>query len=135
MKYSIEQLGWIAREWCGEALGGDAEETWMEPVADIMLGMFRLIRDNTVVFYELMSFEVEGDNILLRVKHFNPGMKGWEEKDKSLTFILQEVTQDKAVFNGLVFNRDGDDGINIELLMKTKGKMNWVTFNYKRKRS
>ena len=135
MKYSIEQLGWIAGEWCGEALGGDAEETWMEPVADIMLGMFRLIRDNTVVFYELMSFEVEGDNILFRVKHFNPGMKGWEEKDKSLTFILQEVTQDKAVFNGLVFNRDGDDGLNIELLMKTKGKMNWVTFNYKRKRS
>ena len=66
-----------------------------------MMGMFRLVQDGKVIFYEFMSIEQEAQGPVLRIKHFNPGLVGWEEKGDSIVFELQEIGDQKAVFETL----------------------------------
>ena len=64
------------------------------------MAMFRWLKpDGSVSFYELMVIEQEPDGrIFLRIKHFYPGMKGWEEKDESAEGLLVALKDQKAVF-------------------------------------
>ncbi|MCB0249132.1 MAG: hypothetical protein KDI07_11185, partial [Anaerolineae bacterium] len=51
-----------------------------------------------------------------RIKHFNPGLRGWEEKDDSVTFTLESIEGQSATFTRdttdgpvwLIYRRDAD---------------------------
>ena len=113
----LKELAWIAGDW----VGGDEEtliqEQWTEPAGESMMGMFRLVQGDKVVFYEFMSIELGIDGPVLRIKHFNPGLVGWEEKDESVVFDLTEFGPNRAVFETekdgdpehLAFERNGDE--------------------------
>lgn len=53
-----------------------------------MMGMYRLIRNAKPAFYELCTIVEENGSLVLRLKHFNPDLKGWEETDKTVDFPL-----------------------------------------------
>jgi len=59
-----------------------------------MLGMYRLVKDGKPVFYELVTISEEKGSLVIRLKHFNPDLTGWEEKDKSQSFW--HIKKDKA---------------------------------------
>ena len=52
---SIEDVKWIAGHWKGEALGGIVEEVWTEPLGGSMMCAFKLVVDDKVKFYELVT--------------------------------------------------------------------------------
>ena len=60
--------------------------------------MFRRIQSGKVRVYEFVTIEQEDEELVLRIKHFNPGLIGWEEKDDSVAFTLVELNGEKAVF-------------------------------------
>ena len=62
---SIEDVAWIAGHWRGEAFGGITEEIWSPPMGKSIMGMFRLIKEGKVDFYE-MEIIVEENGGLLR---------------------------------------------------------------------
>lgn len=129
----IEDLGWIAGHWSGEALGGWSEEIWSEPVAGSMLGMFRLIREERPVFYELMTLAEDRGSLVLRVKHFDPDLVGWEEKTETVDFNLVALNKDSAFFNGLTFQKSKKDELVIFLAFKqTDGSYREEIFRYRR---
>lgn len=80
------------------------------------MGMFRWQKNGAIWFYELMVIEPEDDHVVLRIKHFYPGLKGWEEKDESATFLLVQLEDEYAVFlqinrpnaPWLIYRREGD---------------------------
>jgi len=74
------------------------EEYWSPLAAGTMMGMFRWIREGRVRFYELITIGLEGVELILRIKHFNPGLVGWEEKDESKEFVLVQLGGNEAVF-------------------------------------
>ena len=45
-----------------------------------------------------MSMEPDGSRLVFRIKHFAPGLVGWEEKDAAITLDLVRLTEDEAVF-------------------------------------
>lgn len=95
---SISDLAWIEGRWKGECNGEPIEEHWSAPDGGSIMGMFRWIRDCKIRFFELFTVEQEGGGLALRIKHFHPGLKGWEGKDESATFDLVDQRDGEAVW-------------------------------------
>ena len=129
---SIEDMSWIAGHWKGEAMGGKFEETWNPPMGGEMLGMFKLVSDGKVRFYEIMTITPENDSFVLRIKHFSPGLKGWEEKEDSIEFPLVNATKRKIQFYGLKFSKTNDQELAIEVAAGDDNKKQIVALNCKR---
>src|SRR6516225_5804665 len=81
---SVADIAWLAGSWTSEAFGGVGEEIWSSPSANTMVGMYRLIKDGKVLFYELCIIAPEGDSLVLKLKHFHPDLRGWEAKDAAV---------------------------------------------------
>lgn len=111
----VADFGWLAGHWRGPGLGGVAEEVWSAPEANSMMGMFRLLKDDGVVFYELMSLQPDGGSVVLALKHFNADLTGWEERDEVRRFRLLRLTPDAAYFDGLTFRRIGADSVVVHV--------------------
>ena len=133
-RYSIEDMSWIAGRWTGEAMGGQFEETWNPPMGDEMMGMFKLVNDGKVVFYELMTIVPKNESYVLRLKHFGDGLVGWEEKDKSVEFPLESVTSKEIKFKGLKFNRLSKFAKDMIIEVETKKEAKTESLIFKCKR-
>ena len=129
---TVEQLSWLTGNWLGEGFGGElSEETWQPARAKTMLGIFRQHAEGKPMFYELMLLHETGGTVELRLKHFNPDLTGWEEKDKFLTFKLVALEPNTAYFSGLTYRREGDT-LRIFLAMRREGKLEEAAFTLKR---
>jgi hypothetical protein len=94
----IESLGWIVGRWAGGRGSDWFEEWWAEPAGGAMVGMFRWLHDGAVRFYELLTVEPDGERLVWRIKHFKPGLIGWEEKNAAVTLDLVQIDDGEAVF-------------------------------------
>jgi uncharacterized protein DUF6265 len=130
----IADLAWFAGSWTCEAMGGSAEEIWSAPRNGGMMGMFRLIRNGSPVFYELLTLVEENGSLILRVKHFSPKMTGWEEKDQTIDFPLVAKENNVIYFDGMTFKREGPDAVTIFLAIHSKkdGSVREEAFRYTR---
>ncbi|MEP7358512.1 MAG: DUF6265 family protein, partial [Anaerolineales bacterium] len=114
---SANDVAWLAGRWVGTRAGDAIEEIWSPPAANTLMGMFRWLRDGKVRFFELISLEAAGAGLVLRLKHFEPGLQGWEEKDQAVTFDLVALSDDEVVFfqhslrktQWMVYRRSGPD--------------------------
>ena len=98
-----------------------------------MIGTFKHSKDGKPVFYEFMSFFEHGGSLVLRLKHFNPDLTGWEEKDKFVEFKFVAKKDGAMYFSGLTFMSDGKDSAKIYLAMRNKdGALREEVFNLKR---
>lgn len=128
-------MAWLAGSWTGEGLGGHVEEIWSPPQAGAMMGMFRLLREGKTAFYELMTLVEENGSLVLRVKHFNPDLTGWEERDKTVDFAFAAMAGDRFFFDGLTFERQGADALTIHVVISAKdGTVHEEAFSYSRAR-
>ncbi len=114
---TIEDASWLAGRWVGEGFGGQMEETW-PPVGGQMVGHFRYWREGQPQFYEFLMMDVVEGGVRMRVKHFNPDMVGWEEKDGWVTFEPGSVGPDALVFDGFEIRREGADRVVMRLRMR-----------------
>jgi len=95
---SLADLSWIAGDWVGGDDDSFIQEQWSAPEGNDMMGMFRLIQGGDVGFYEFMTITRDATGTVLRIKHFDPGLVGWEEKTDSVVFGLVKVGTHRAVF-------------------------------------
>ncbi len=114
----IEDAAWLAGRWVGTGFGGEMEETWAPPIGGQMVGHFRYWRDGEPQFYEFMMLDVVEGGVRMRVKHFNPDMVGWEEKDGWHTFEPVSVGPEALLFNGLEIRREGADRVVMTIRLR-----------------
>ena len=130
--FRIADLAWLAGRWTGEGFGGKVEETWSPPTAGTMTGTFRLDSQAegrwTPTFYEFMVILETPDGIVLRLKHFNPDVTGWETQDEFVDFPLIRVDKRRAEFRGLIYERTADGGLRIEIKLRGDEGVQEVTF-------
>ncbi len=127
---TIDDIAWLAGSYRGEGLGGVVEEIWSEPAAGMMVGLFRATKNDSLMFTELMYISEEDSSLVLRLKHFNPDLTGWEEKDEVEEFRLVKMTDNAAYFDGSTIRR-GDDGgmaayVNVRKSDGTLGEFGFV---------
>ncbi len=129
----IEDVAWISGRWSGEAFGGQCEEVWLPPLAGNMIGMYRLTKNGKTVFFELFSLSEVDGSVVLRLKHFHPDLKGWEEKDETIDFPLLAFTETNLFFDRLTFHKVNHNEITVYLAMRSKdGQTREETFSYNR---
>ncbi len=128
----ISMVAWILGHWKGPALGGEAEEMWTKPTVGSMIGSFKHSVNNEVNFYEIQTISEIDSTLIMRLKHFDPELKGWEEKDETVNFELVKVEENKVFFDGLTFEKINDDQMNVYVVMKSKGKLSELKFPYER---
>lgn len=129
----IEDLGWLAGAWKGEAMGGEFEETWNRPLGDSMSGLFRLVEGGKTVFSEHMMVMPQDGSLIIRLKHFDAQLHGWEEKDKTVDFRLLKMDGQTAWFNGLTYRLNSPDSMDIFVRMKSpSGEISELHFPAKR---
>lgn len=130
----LENIRWIAGNWKGEAFGGITEENWSEPSGGSMMATFKLINDGKVSFYEIETISEVNNSLLLRLKHFNNDLKGWETKDETVDFPLIRVTKNKAIFEGMIFESVDENNMIVYVAIEQKdGKTITIPFNYTKK--
>lgn len=131
MEPKLENISWLAGNWKGNALGGKVEENWSKPTGGSMMAAFKLYKDGKVVFYEIEIIREVDNNLVLQLKHFNNDLKGWETKDETVDFPLKELTTNKAVFEGMTFEKVSDNEMNVYVDMHQKdGSIEVLKFNY-----
>ncbi|MCZ6774991.1 MAG: DUF6265 family protein [Ignavibacteria bacterium] len=133
---TINDMVWIVGHFQGEALGGIFEEVWAPPFGGAMMGMFKVVKDDTVVFYELLTIIEESNSLNLKLKHFNADLTGWEEKDEFQSFPLVKLTQDAAFFDGITFRKLDQDTIQVFVaIQQSDDETQEIEFKYHRVKS
>jgi len=130
----IADFTWLAGTWRGPGLGGMGEELWSVPAGGSMMGIYRLLEDEQVVFYELLTLVESGGSLLLTLKHFHPDLRGWEERDDTVQLPFIKAEAGSYYFEGLTFAPRPDGTLKIHLANKSKkgDSATEVTFNFQR---
>jgi hypothetical protein len=119
---TVEDVAWLEGRWIGVGLGGCSEENMAPPVGGQMMGMFRQTKaDGSLWFYEFYTIAPKGSSIAIRIKHFNPDLSGWEEKDGFVEFPLVAIEEGAVYFDGLTYALDGKRGLRSAVAIEGKG--------------
>jgi hypothetical protein len=94
----IKDLSFMAGRWTTQTEWGDMEESWSAPLGNSMMCAYRCVKDGKVVFYEFIVIEQMESGPVMKLRHFNPGNIGWEEKDKPYEYPLTFLEPDRARF-------------------------------------
>lgn len=97
-KASLNDLSFMAGNWTLQHKWGYMQEIWSKPMGDNMVSVFRCVKDGKVVFYEFMTIEQSEKGPVLKLRHFNKGSIGWEDKDKPYLMPATSIEKDKVVF-------------------------------------
>jgi len=100
---NADQLDWMVGNWTGSGVrGAPAMESWTAPVGGTMVGTFiQQTSDGSIMFTEHMYIRPVGESLEIAIKHFNPDLTGWEEKDKAERFRLVGIKECAAYFQEL----------------------------------
>jgi hypothetical protein len=141
-KATVEQLAWVTGAWTGKLGERTIEQHWSAPLAGSIIAMYRSIQSNRPTLYELLAMEQDGEGVVLRIKHFAPGvgLVGQEAKDESVNNTLVRVDGRTAVFEGgtassptrITFTSPDPDTLNITVGRQRDGKPVSTEFKYNR---
>lgn len=134
---TIAEAAWLAGDWVGKGIGGaEASEVWLPPTGPTMVGLFvQEQADGSIMFTEHMYLTEEAGSLMVKLKHFNPDLTGWEEKDAMVRFRLLSIEPCAAYFASLTYRCDGPDGLLVAVRMKSEGdKVDELVFRFKRRR-
>ena len=132
---TLADVAWLQGHWRGPGLGGISEEFWMEPSGGAMPGVFRTVTDGHVLFYEIFVLTEHEGSLVLRLKHFNPDMTGWEDKEEMVRFRLAHVEPGLIQFNSLTYRLETEDTMRIHVAVRQRdGKLEELEFMLSRVR-
>ena len=132
-KASLDDVSWIEGYWRGQAFGGEIEEVWTPPLGGSMSCVFKLVVNDVVNFYEIVTIMEIEETLVLKLKHFNTDLSGWEEKDVTVDFPLVKVEEDRVYFSGFTFERIDKNHMNTYVIIGDgKGNSDEVKFAYTR---
>jgi hypothetical protein len=95
---ALKPLAFLSGRWLSEKPTEVQEENWSPISGDSMIGSFRIVQSGRPVFYEFWVVEVDENRPVLKLKHFNADLAGWEEKNASTKMPLISSSPDDALF-------------------------------------
>jgi hypothetical protein len=133
---TIADAAFLVGHWTGEGLGGTFEEIWTAPKKGVMVGMYRGLKDDAPTFQELLVLREENGSLMIRLKHFNPDMTGWEEKAQVVTMPFIGKRDGIVHFDGMAFQVTGPDTLTCYLAIENKkdGTAREAIFRYTRQK-
>lgn len=105
----------LSGRWTSDSADGQEEEYWSQASGRSMVGHFRVVKDSDAVFYEFWVVEVEDGRVVLKMKHFDRGLLGWEEKADMVRLVASVGDGQNVLFSkpdgslSLRYQRNGDE--------------------------
>lgn len=133
----IAEAAWLTGDWVGVGIdGAEAAENWLPASGDTMVGLFVQEKpDGSLMFTEHMYLSEEGGSLVLKLKHFNSDLTGWEDKDGMVRFRLLSIEPCAALFSALTYRCDGEGGLLVAVRMKSEDPtVEELVFRFKRRR-
>ncbi|HYE25302.1 MAG TPA: DUF6265 family protein [Clostridia bacterium] len=133
---TLGDLAFMTGHWTGKVGSTAVEEFWSKPDGDNMMGVYREVTGGRVEMYEILALEQEASGPVLRLKHFDRGLKGREERDVAKTFTLVESDAASARFQEtgtgtvLLYRRVSPDVLEASLIKVKDGKPSQIVFRY-----
>jgi hypothetical protein len=94
---TLAQFNWLEGHWRGEWGSRVAEQTWLEPKAGEIAGLFRLVEGEKTLVLEIFSLVEKPEGIQLYLRHLTPELLPWEKSDAT-TLKLESADATKATF-------------------------------------
>jgi hypothetical protein len=117
----LTDIAWLEGHWAGTGFEAKVEEIWTGLDGRSLLGLFRLVQDGQPRVYEIITVVEEEGSLVMRLKHFNGALKGWEEKEKFVSFPLVKLEPHAAFFDGLTYRLEaGGDTLRVWLVVGHK---------------
>lgn len=95
---ALKSLAFLSGRWVSEKYAEVQEENWSPVTGNSIIGSFRIVHDDRPIFYEFWVVEVDENRPVLKLKHFNTDLAGWEDKNTSTKMPLTSHSEDDAVF-------------------------------------
>ena len=130
---TLDDVSWLVGNWSGEAFGNTFEEGWNPPSAGSMIGFFKLMDGDDVVFYELLLLVEEEGSLSLKVKHFSADFTAWEDKAEFVEFRLVRIDADALHFSGISFYRRGNNAMDGFIVMRGADGIREERLSYERR--
>jgi hypothetical protein len=91
-------LAWLEGHW--RSGGEDAfDETWLPAGGGSMAAVSRLVHGGKANLYELSAIEETDAGLVLRIRHFGPGLEPWKsEAEATPTWALSKSAPNEVVF-------------------------------------
>lgn len=127
---------WLVGDWGGTGIeGAEAAESWLPPSAGTMVGIFVQEKpDGSLMFTEHMYLAEDAGSLVLKLKHFNPDLTGWEEKDGMVRFRFLAAEPCALYFSALTYRCEGKDGLLVAVRVKSEGaEVKELVFRFKRR--
>jgi Domain of unknown function (DUF6265) len=112
---ALQPLAFLSGRWTSSSSEGQEEEYWSQATGKSMVGTFRALKDGDAVFYEFWVIEVEDGKAIFKMKHFDRGLHGWEEKADVVRLALSVSGEQDVSFSkpdgslSLRYQRNGDE--------------------------
>ena len=94
---TLAQFNWLEGQWRGEWGSRIAEQTWLEPKAGEIAGLFRIIEGEKNLVLEIFSLVEKPEGIQFYLRHLTPELLPWEKSDATL-LKLESLDATKATF-------------------------------------
>jgi len=117
---ALSDLSWLVGSWAGEGFDAKLQETYSDPAGGQMPGHFSIVANGQPGLYEFVMIAQVGPSLEYRVRHVNPDMTAWEDKDKFVRFPLVERVGDTWYFDGLTIRRTAPDAAEHVVRVKHK---------------
>ena len=131
---TLDDIRWLVGYWQGEGIGGaPAVENWLPATGPTMVGTFiQQTTEGEIQFTEHMYLMEEEGSLVLRLKHFNADLTGWEDKEGMASFRLLAIEDCAAYFDALTLRCNGDDGMVTAVRVGTAaGETRELVFHYR----
>ena len=98
-KPTLADLAWLAGS-CRVASDGETfDETWLPPLGDGMVAVSRSVVGGVTKLVELSAIEATDAGIVLRIRHFGPGLTPWKkDAGGAESWPLEAVRGTEAAF-------------------------------------
>lgn len=139
-KFKIADLEFMAGNWKTTSDWGDMDEFWSNPLGNCMMCTFRCVKNGKIVFYEFIVIEqTENDSVpVLKLRHFNPGSIGWEDKESPYLYPVTFLNDQKAIFERpdkktiITYERLSKNTLKSVLIQETPEKKTATEFIFSR---
>jgi Domain of unknown function (DUF6265) len=111
---ALQPLAFLSGRWISDSADGLEEEYWSRAIGKSMVGTFRVVKDGDAGFYEFWAIEVEDGKAIFKMKHFDRGLVGWEEKADMVRLYASVGDGQDVLFSrpdgslSLRYQRNGD---------------------------
>ena len=130
---TIKDVLWMQGNWQCAKWKGICHENWSDSVGHAMASVFQYQSNGKINIYELINVSEVASSLVMKLKHFNKDLKGWEHKDSTVTFRLLRIEPKAAYFDGITYKRIDQSHLDVFVILGKQGEQKEEVFHFEKR--